>query len=97
MSPQFARVTCIQVELLGDVWAAFSPASGETVLLNDEGAALLEILDAQGVADALTLADGLATECGVPVDEVAARMNAALSRLEETGLVRRSDEPNRSA
>lgn len=40
------RVRCgVEVAAIGDVWAAFSPASGETQLLNDEAAAILEVLD----------------------------------------------------
>lgn len=40
---KFSRVDGVLVEPLGPVWVAFSPASGETTLLNDESAAILEV------------------------------------------------------
>jgi PqqD family protein of HPr-rel-A system len=53
----YARVDGVIVEPMGHLWAAFSPLTGETVLLNDESAAMLEVLqDGPGDSDSLSTA-----------------------------------------
>jgi len=95
VSHRFERVPFIQVELLGDVWAAFSPASGETVLLNDEAAAILEALETSATGNAAIIAETLAADCGLGVEDLDSHVSGALARLEKMGLVRPADEPNR--
>lgn len=43
---RYALNTGVLVEPVGHLWAAFTPASGESSLLNDECAAILEVLQA---------------------------------------------------
>jgi PqqD family protein of HPr-rel-A system len=93
---RFERVSSVSLESLGNVWAAFSPVSGETVLLNDESAAILEILGAHNATDAAGLAEELAKDCGLAVGEVTAHLSGACAKLEETGFLRRVDDPTRS-
>jgi hypothetical protein len=77
----------IRVHLLGDCWAAFSPASGETVLLNTEAAALLEGLsESRGDIDAAVSA--IARDCGVDSSILVEHLQAAKRQLIENGLVR---------
>lgn len=68
MEVVYRRRAGVLVEPLGPVWVAFSPANGETVLLNDASAALLEVLD-EGPATADQAGRMLAQETGDdPVD-----------------------------
>ena len=64
MNPLFARRPAVLVESVGDVWAAFSPASGETILLNVESAAILEVL-ADRPCDTSAVCAALATDAGI--------------------------------
>jgi PqqD family protein of HPr-rel-A system len=75
------------LEPVGDVWAAFSPASGETLLLNDEAAAILEVL-AEGPCTFDGICRSLAEASATPVDEVAAALDASLAQLRGAGLIR---------
>lgn len=82
-----ARVPEVQFEPLGHVWVAFSPASGETALLNDESAAILEVLEA-GPATSEVIAATLALDSGIPAADLAATLETAWPRLVNAGLVR---------
>ena len=58
---RYACVPGVSTEAVGHLWAVFSPASGETLLLNDESASILEVLaagacDTAGVCAALSAA-----------------------------------------
>jgi hypothetical protein len=44
----YTRAPGVRIEPVGGAWAAFSPLSGETLLLNDEAAAILEVLTSSG-------------------------------------------------
>jgi len=72
---------------MGHLWAAFSPATGETALLNDESASVLEVLEA-GAADTATICANLAGDSGLDVQTLAGIVEAAWPRLIEAGLVR---------
>lgn len=85
--PRFARVEGVLVEPIGDAWAAYSPASCETILLNDESAAILEILEA-GAASTEAIGETLATDSGLEVDTLIPLVNDSWPRLLEAGLVR---------
>lgn len=83
---RFQRAPGVLVEPLGEVWAAFSPASGETLILNNESVAMLEILDT-GPATGVAVAGALADDIGLPESEVLPLVEAAWQRLVEAGLV----------
>lgn len=85
----FARVPGLRVEAVGGAWAAFSPASGETLLLNDTSAAILEVL-ADGPLATSAVAERLAADAGVPHGEVAALIADHWPQLVEAGLVRQA-------
>jgi PqqD family protein of HPr-rel-A system len=83
----FSRISDILLEPAGTVWVAFSPASGETALLNDEGAAILEVLS-DGPADALMVAGALADDIGLPAQQLALLVESHWPKLIDAGLVR---------
>ena len=72
---------------VGNLWAAYSPASGETQLLNNEAAAFLEVLREQprSLEDA---AEVLAREIGLPVDQILPLLADAAVELTVAGLIR---------
>ena len=88
--PRFARVDGVLVEPLGHLWAAFSPASGETALLNDESAAVLELLES-GPSDTEAVASRLAIDCDVGAASLSEVVESTWPRLIEAGLVHRLD------
>ena len=77
----------VRVEAIGDVWAAFSPVSGETILLNDTSAAILEVL-AEGAQDLAFVAEVLARQVALPRAEVSALLREHWPKLLQAGLVR---------
>lgn len=83
---QLARLSGVIVEALGAGWVAFSPSSGETALLNNECAAILEVLEG-GPADVLTICQALAADCGLPVDELLSIVDSHQQVLIQAGLV----------
>lgn len=83
----FARTEGTRVEAVGSLWAAYSAASGETALLNDESAAILEILD-QGPAATGQVCQQLASDCRVAAHELTEIVEVCWSRLVDAGLVR---------
>jgi PqqD family protein of HPr-rel-A system len=78
-----------RVEAVGAAWAAYSPVSGETMLLSPEGAVVMEIL-AEGSSDQSRLCSALARDCGLPEELIGDQLGAAWPRLVEAGLVRRA-------
>lgn len=89
---RFARVGGALVEPVGHLWAAFSPLTGETALLNDESAAILEILEA-GPADAGSVCAQLGADSGLSADELMPVVAASWPSLIEAGLVRELPAP----
>ena len=83
----FACTPGTVVKPLGEVWAAFSALSGETLLLNDEGAAILEVLGSQTMGEAQVCA-ALAADSGTTEANVAAALGETWVRLIEAGLIR---------
>lgn len=83
----WCRVDGILVEPMGHLWAAFSPATGETVLLNDESASILEVLEV-GATDTTAICANLAGDSGIDGHALAEIVEAAWPRLIEAGLVR---------
>lgn len=90
MTPAYERARGLRVESIGQSWAAFSPVSGETLLLNDEAAAVLEIL-AEGPAELSAVCTALAHDSDVPVAEVEASLSQSWEHFVRAGLVRRME------
>jgi hypothetical protein len=84
---RFARVQGVLVEPVGHLWVGFSPATGETALLNDEAAAVLEVLEC-GAAGSATIAQLLSADSGVDASTIAEVVEGCWPRLIEAGLVR---------
>jgi PqqD family protein of HPr-rel-A system len=79
----------IRLEPLGAQWVAFSPASGETHLLNDSAAALLEILaEAKGKLSLMQVAQALADDAEVDRAEAERLVVDSCPMLEGAGLIR---------
>lgn len=86
----FHRVPGVLVESLGEFWACYSPASGQTHLLNDESAAVLEILGMHDAMSPSMVCQALGADSGVAVGEIEQTMTAAWRLLVDTGLIRQS-------
>lgn len=89
---RFARVDGALVEPVGHLWVAFSPVTGETALLNDESAAILEVLE-PGPADTAQVCTQLSADSGVETDALTPIVEASWSSLIDAGLVRALPEP----
>lgn len=83
----YRRVDGVVVEPVGHLWAAFSPATGETTLLNDESASILEVLGSE-LMGTTEICACLAADSGLPPDSLAEVVGASWPRLIEAGLVR---------
>lgn len=90
MNLRYGLVAGISVQQIGRIWASFSPASGETLLLNDESAAVLEVL-AHASAGVDEVIDTLAADSGVGRHAIAAPLEDCWSHLVQAGLVRQFD------
>ena len=84
---RYAGAAGVRFEELGEVWAAYSPASGETNLINAESAVLLEWLLSFGPADAAQAAAGLASDVGIAVSVLESRLQLGLDPLLSAGLI----------
>lgn len=72
---------------MGHLWVAFSPATGETALLNDESASILEVLEG-GPGTTLSVCADLAKDSGLSSASLTETIEACWPRLIEAGLVR---------
>lgn len=88
MAPAYGRRDGIAVEPVGDFWAAFSPVSGESILLNDESAAILEVL-AEGPATTEQVAAQLALDTGDAAADLHDLVDGCWQTLIDSGLVQR--------
>jgi len=90
-TPLWAWVEGSRLQALGEGWVAYGGASGETLYLNDESAAILEVLRDEGAAsfDAVCLA--LAADSGLAADVVAQAAAEGWSPLVDAGLIRAVD------
>lgn len=84
---RYCLIPGTSVEPLHGGWAAFSPASGETMLLNTEAAAILEVL-ALGPAEGDSVCRDLASDAGVDESFVAQALRHAWDSLVSGGLIR---------
>jgi hypothetical protein len=69
------------------MWAAYSPLSGETQILNDESAAILEWLLEVGVGTTNQAALALSEDAGINANELATRIQLAWAPLASVGLI----------
>jgi hypothetical protein len=76
----------ILVEAVGEMWAAFSPASGGTQLLSDEAAALLEVLS-EAPRTMQDAAQAIALESALPLQTVLPMLEDVGIELEAAGLI----------
>lgn len=81
------RVPDLRIEPVGAMWAAFSPLSGQTSLLSDWSAAVLEVLE-QGPLSEEGLFLALSSDSGTTVDQVEMMVHPAIRDLTEAGLIR---------
>lgn len=79
----------VRIASLDNAWAAFSALSGDTLMLNTEAAAILELL-AEGPADAVQVAQAMADETGSGVAEVGIALLHVWQQLLAAGLVEAS-------
>jgi len=93
MMPHYQASAGVRLEPVGDMWAGYSPLSGETQLLNDESAAVLEWLMECGGGGAAQAASALAEDAGMEVAELAPRIQLAWGPLAAAGLIERVPNP----
>jgi PqqD family protein of HPr-rel-A system len=72
---------------MGHLWVVFSPGTGETALLNNESASILEVLEG-GAGSTLSICADLAEDSGLSPASLAKTVEACWPRLIEAGLVR---------
>jgi len=91
-SDRFTRAPGVQVEALagdgGDEWVAFSALSGETHLINETSAAIVDLLDEEVPASIDSIVDRIVGETGLPHDEVRLLLADAWELLLHGGLIR---------
>lgn len=83
---RFACSAGLRIEPLDESWAAYSAPSGESLQLNTEAAAILEVL-AEGPQDADAVHRILASDSDTPLEIVRERMHDVWSELLANGLV----------
>ena len=93
LTPCYVRLGGVLVEPIGHIWAAFSPATGETALLNNECAAILELLEELTWATTDTICKHLSMDSGMPIQSLAELVENSWPRLLEAGLVREAPAP----
>jgi PqqD family protein of HPr-rel-A system len=81
------RVPGLRLEPVGSMWAAYSPLSGRTSLLNDLSAAVLEVLD-QGPASEEALFSTLSSDSATDVEMIQSLVTPAIKDLADAGLIR---------
>jgi len=84
----YARVPGVAIEALADAWAAYSPLAGGSHVLNDSGAAVLDILAEHGPSSTVQVAQWVSLEVGLPIDEIQQALAPLWSELLAAGLVR---------
>ena len=85
---RYLRPEGVLVEAVGHLWAAFTPLSGETSLLNNECAAILDVLLA-GPASTEEVCLRLAADSDLLPTEMFEAINASWGQLVDVGAVRR--------
>jgi PqqD family protein of HPr-rel-A system len=76
----------VRLEPLEETWGAFSPVSGDTLQLNTEAAAILELL-APGPLDETAICTALASDTDMDPGDLAELFRHVWDQLLSTGLV----------
>lgn len=84
---RYQRTDHILIEPVGHLWAAFSPVTGETTLLNDESAAILEVLES-GPADTTSVCAALVADGASEAASIENLVETCWAQLIQAGLVR---------
>jgi PqqD family protein of HPr-rel-A system len=82
----FAPREGLLIEALAGSWAVYSPVNGETALLNDESAAILEILG-EAPRSLAAVVDALAQDSGQAAAELAPLVAEHWQVLVDGGLI----------
>lgn len=77
----------LRVEALGAAWVAYCPATGDTQLLNDAAAAVVELVAEDPDASLEALTDSLARETEVDPASLLPVVEETLSNLRDMGLL----------
>ncbi len=85
---RYQRADHILIEPVGHLWAAFSPVTGETTLLNDESAAILEVLES-GPSDTSAVCEALANDGAGGAASIDRLVESCWTQLIQAGLVRK--------
>ena len=80
------RTDGVLIEPMGHLWAVFSPTCGETALINDESAAILEVLES-GPCTTREVSCALAKHIDLDTESLQEVIEASWLRLIEVGLV----------
>jgi hypothetical protein len=83
---EFERTPGLRVEAIGMYWVAFSHCSGETLVLNDGAAAILELL-AMGPAAPEAIATQLASETSTPLPQMTEMVLQCWPGLLDAGVI----------
>ena len=84
----YVLVHGVLVEPLGEHWAAFSPASGESHLINNTSAAIVEMLSCEMPLTLAQACAALATDVGTLQPDAEAFVGEALRSFITAGLAR---------
>jgi hypothetical protein len=84
------RAEGVLLQPLGEAWAAYSSASGETHLINESGAALIQALDEREPRHRKLVQRNLAAAADLTDYEVDSLLKLAWEEYLQAGLLRRS-------
>ena len=87
-STEYVLVPGVLVEPLGDHWAAFSPSSGESHLINDTSAAILEMLGGGAPLTPAQICTELTAHVGAVAVDAQGLVGDAFRAFITAGLVR---------
>lgn len=79
----------LRLEPLGETWVAYSPLSGETMVLNNESAAILEVLR-ERPGDLASVCVALSADVGLAPAELATSIGPSWSQIVDAGLIAES-------
>lgn len=87
----FVRAPGVLLEPMGALWAAFSALSGESHLLNDASAAIVEVANPERPQSLHALCEILASDSGLSAAEVVDSVGMGWDQLVAAGLIREQE------
>jgi PqqD family protein of HPr-rel-A system len=84
----FVRPAGVLIEDVGASWVAYSPLTGGSHLINDESAAVLDVLVGAASLSEEAVVTALAVDFGVSVEQVRRMAAPGWTDLEAAGLIR---------